>query len=117
MKHFAMLIGHGVRLQRPAPVLWRHQRPRAPVVGVRLVEGVKPRHVLEGQQPLGAPRRLERQGHLSEILPDVLGRAAARDDADAVVQGPADHHGERRDALLGGDLLHGGVGVLGGNSI
>ena len=44
------------------------------------------------------------QGDLSEVLPDVLCVSAARDGADAVVQRPADHHGERSDAVLGGDL-------------
>ena len=95
-------------LQRPATVAWRQHRQRAPVVRVRLVEGVKPRHVLEGQQPLalGARARPERGhgGDLAAILPDVLGGAAARDDADAVVEGPADHDGERGDAVLRGDL-------------
>ena len=95
-------------LQRPATVAWRQHRQRAPVVRVRLVEGVKPRHVLEGQQPLalGARARPERGhgGDLAAILPDVLGGAAARDDADAVVEGPADHDGERGDVVLRGDL-------------
>ena len=44
------------------------------------------------------------QGDLSAVLPDVLCVSAARDDADAVVQRPADHHGERSDAVLGSDL-------------
>ena len=73
-------------LQRPATVAWRQQRPRAPVVRVLLVEGVEPRHVLEGQQPLGARALRPEGGHggdLAAILPDVLGGAAARDDAGA----------------------------------
>ena len=49
------------------------------------------------------------QGDLSAVLPDVLCVSAARDDADAVVQRPADHHGERSDAVLGSDLEIEGV--------
>ena len=44
------------------------------------------------------------QGDLFAVLPNVLCVSAARDGADAVVQRPADHHGERSDAVLGRDL-------------
>ena len=57
---------------------------------------------------------LEGQCNLPAILPNVLGGAAARDDADAVVERPADHDGERGDSVLSSEL---GPDSIGNNSL